>query len=431
MEWGAQGQSPAQQAASLVHAGWRMMEVRRFSYAADLFGRALSISPHNASALGALASANAELGKFAAAEQAAKAGVAANPGSAWNHYVLGWVLSAAGKNRRAIKSLNTAVSMEPLTHRFWAERAFCWYRLADYVGAREDAEEAVRLAPESPDALNILGLALFYSGVRNKGLQTLRRCRELHPADARTHANLGWCQSSAGDHHEAFLSFRRALELRPDEPDWISPLIKSARLRLWWYRALRAVSRHVLTMALTIVIGGLVVLMLVAGADAAELQEQIPWFAWSGVAMVLSGVLALTLVRPLLGSAVGCMDPELNRFTSRESKDAGTAAALLLFFHPVLMIVSVAIGSAGLAWLSVIAIPGLFAVAATQRPANDRRPFEIVAAIMVTAWFIVGAVGGPTRTWTIIGSIAIGAIAIRLERLRRGLIPRAGGPSLH
>ncbi|HZW05601.1 MAG TPA: tetratricopeptide repeat protein, partial [Phycisphaerales bacterium] len=210
-----------------IQQGWAMIDARQHAVAAECFGRALALSPRSGAALGGLAIALRGAGRTSQSIKAAREGVAAAPGVAWNHYVLGWTLSAGGHHRRAIVNLNRAIEMAPWDAHAWSERASCYYAIGEYHNAQRDAEEAARLDPNSADALNALGLSLFYAGQRKRGRATLYHCRALHPGDARTHANIGWVAATDMEYAESAESFRRALELRPSETRWVEPLIDS------------------------------------------------------------------------------------------------------------------------------------------------------------------------------------------------------------
>lgn len=422
-----------QHAETLAAAGWRMMEVWRYAAAADLFGRALAVNPRHAGVLGALAIANAEMGRYSLAKQAAKEGIESAPSNAWNHYVQGWVLTQSGEYPQALRCFDTAISISPLSHKYWSERSFCWYRLRDFSGARQDAEEALRLAPESCDALNAIGLALFYGGTRTSGLDRLRLCRQLHPLDARTHANIGWCEAAAGDHQEAFLSFRRAIELRPDKHDWVRPLLVSAQQRLWWFRSLQAASRHVLPMAVVITLG--VPTSVIASLDFSTNGRDLHAapFGRAGLALTLTAILSLTILRRVLGAFVGCLNVEVRRITAPGARAAGAAAAALIFVQFMLFVASIVLQSVGLAWLSALALPGLAVVYATQQPTAILRGVQMLAGAVTLGWIVFGLVDSSTRLWAVAGALGLGLVIMRLDRLRRYLIPRsgAGGPSLH
>ncbi|MCL6545348.1 MAG: tetratricopeptide repeat protein, partial [Bryobacteraceae bacterium] len=84
--------------------------------------------------------------------------------------------------------------------------------------AAEEFEQAVRLKPDSAEALENLGNALAaLPGRLPEAVATLRKAIEYNPRSAEIHNNLGLALLSLPGHQEeAAAAFRRAIQLKPD-----------------------------------------------------------------------------------------------------------------------------------------------------------------------------------------------------------------------
>lgn len=82
--------------------------------------------------------------------------------------------------------------------------------------AMEALQEAVRVAPESPDIRNGLGLALAAHGRMDESIAMFREAIRLRPAHVRALVNLGNALYGKGNLVEAAALCRRALQLHPE-----------------------------------------------------------------------------------------------------------------------------------------------------------------------------------------------------------------------
>jgi Flp pilus assembly protein TadD len=66
------------------------------------------------------------------------------------------MLIKMGKYQDARALLDLAITKEPQNARAWSNRAVVRYRIGERAGARNDAETALRLAPNNPQAKSLL-----------------------------------------------------------------------------------------------------------------------------------------------------------------------------------------------------------------------------------------------------------------------------------
>lgn len=89
----------------------------------------------------------------------------------------------------------------------------------DSTRAKKSLEAALRLAPNEPTLLRLLGEIYTRTGNRVKGAQYFRRVVELAPGDARSIFILGRFAIEKGDHPEAIVLFDQVLDAAATGPD--------------------------------------------------------------------------------------------------------------------------------------------------------------------------------------------------------------------
>jgi Tfp pilus assembly protein PilF len=67
-------------------------------------------------------------------------------------------LMKLGKNDDALKLLNEEIANSPGYARAWSNRAVIHFQRGELTSAREDAQNALRLGPNNPQAQNLLNL---------------------------------------------------------------------------------------------------------------------------------------------------------------------------------------------------------------------------------------------------------------------------------
>lgn len=89
----------------------------------------------------------------------------------------------------------------------------------DAAGATRHLREALRLAPEQPEALNNLGAALQLDGRIDEAVEHFRHALRLKPSYASARFNLALGLITQGKREEAAAEFRQVLAARPDDAE--------------------------------------------------------------------------------------------------------------------------------------------------------------------------------------------------------------------
>ena len=114
------------------------------------------------------------------------------------------------------------------------------------AGQTAEAEGLYRqvlvLAPNHPDAMQLLGVLLAQSGRLEEGEKLIRRAIELNPT-AQYYSNLGFVLSGAGRQQDAIDSYRRAIALAPDVPELHNNLGSALLATRRWDEAMESLQR--------------------------------------------------------------------------------------------------------------------------------------------------------------------------------------------
>ena len=117
--------------------------------------------------------------KFAEGELALRRAVAANPNYAEAHWALGSLLPTTGHVKEALKEIQTAQMLDPLSPvtSYWHARFLLYARRTEEAIA--ESQRALNLDPELPYGLAMLGRAKLLEGKGEEALESLRRSAEV------------------------------------------------------------------------------------------------------------------------------------------------------------------------------------------------------------------------------------------------------------
>jgi cytochrome c-type biogenesis protein CcmH/NrfG len=100
------------------------------------------------------------------------------------------------------------------------ERAQKFAQKGDWEGARKELEAFVKKQPENIEARKLLAEAMLQLNDFSAALPHLRWLSQKLPKDPRVWSTLGQVQEHLGHLDEAREALRRAVHLRPDEPEF-------------------------------------------------------------------------------------------------------------------------------------------------------------------------------------------------------------------
>ena len=144
--------------------------------------------------------------------------VAKVPRNVRAHVILGATHSAAGNTAAALAAVQTALRLDPNSPEALNNFATLAIDAGRPAEALEPCRRAIRLKPKFALAHNNLGVALLRTGQVAEGAAHLRTALALKPDFAKAHCNLASALLELGDAAKAIEHAERALQLQPDFP---------------------------------------------------------------------------------------------------------------------------------------------------------------------------------------------------------------------
>ena len=158
-------------------------------------------------------------GKFAQAEKVCRQTLAARPGNADAHNILGVSLQAQGKSAEAMEELRRAVELAPKAGNLRANLGEVLRLNGELDEAREQLEKAVEAEPKNAQALNNLGIVHYEQRKYKEAADYYRRALEVRPNMAEALNNLGNALRVLGDLDGAIDAYQGALLHREVYPE--------------------------------------------------------------------------------------------------------------------------------------------------------------------------------------------------------------------
>jgi tetratricopeptide (TPR) repeat protein len=188
------GDRPAGTADDAPTRAALLLEAGRPEAAADVLASSLGQTPDDPRALRLMSTACLALDRLPEAWHAAERSVVTEPGSAASHLAMSAVLLRYRKFHEALAAATEATRLEP-------EWPWAWVRLAETAAGseigRRAGEQAVRLAPDDPDAHLALGSAVLVTDP-TLAADCFERALALDPSSARARNNLALVRHRGG-----------------------------------------------------------------------------------------------------------------------------------------------------------------------------------------------------------------------------------------
>lgn len=189
------------------------------SAAHDRYIAALGVAAESPAAVYALGVTAACVGDAAAAEQAYRKLLAADPRSGAARFGLGLLYLDLGRFPEAVTELRLAGELVPGSHRVLAELGRACSLAADHALAATLLREGLRELPDDARTCHLhqlLGATCRALGRHDEAVAAFQAALRWRPADARLLVNLGHALTAAGRLDEARDAFERALRIEPD-----------------------------------------------------------------------------------------------------------------------------------------------------------------------------------------------------------------------
>ncbi|HET6940927.1 MAG TPA: sulfotransferase [Sphingomicrobium sp.] len=158
-------------------------------------------------------------GQFEPASRVCRQVIAARPGNADAHNILGAALAASGPVEEAIQSIKRAIRINPHASSYHSNLGEILRQAKRAEEAEAALREAVRLDPGNPQALNSLGIIQFEQGNFSAAEDHYRRALQALPEMSEASNNLGNALRMTGDLEGAVLAYQDALTNREHYPE--------------------------------------------------------------------------------------------------------------------------------------------------------------------------------------------------------------------
>lgn len=177
--------------------------------------RAAAVNPNYAEAQALWGLALEQMGRAEEALPRLEAAVRADPGSTRAQSLLGLHLLAADDPEAARPNLEAAYAADPQNPALCLYLAYLYADLGGYEVARTWLEEATRLAPDDPAIWE--QVARFYAqrGLGAQGLRAAHNLVALTPESAEAHDLLGWALFLTSEDRQAQVELEEALTHEP------------------------------------------------------------------------------------------------------------------------------------------------------------------------------------------------------------------------
>lgn len=130
---------------------------------------------------------------------------------------LGFAYYYAGESEKALQALQTAKKWR--TAELQVQLAEENHRAGNHPEEKAEAQTALASAPQSTEALSVLGRACAETGDRPCAENAYQRSIALHPQESQAYEDLGSLYLQWGRHQKAERYFRKAAALQPNRPD--------------------------------------------------------------------------------------------------------------------------------------------------------------------------------------------------------------------
>lgn len=205
--------------------GRMFFTAKRFDRAIDELRRAVRENPCDADSLSMLSLALSYDARARAGRKVALSARRVDPEYAWAHYALATAYLNLGRPDLAEDSCREAVRLAPSNAECHSRLAWTLLKREDYHKAFLCAEGALRLDPQSSEALVVRSEVWAYLDVPGWGVKELYPALQREPDDAYLHAHFGWVLWRYGNRDKAARHFRESLRIDPNH-EWVQDCLK-------------------------------------------------------------------------------------------------------------------------------------------------------------------------------------------------------------
>ena len=221
-----------------VLRGLQLKEIGRYEDAEKAFREGLAQEPNDAFALHHLASCQFHMaGRQRDALTTIDSAISLEPNQPDHHILRAFILCVLDRPKEALAAAQIALGLAPNESGAYTAEAQAYLQMENWPAAERAARQSLALDADNSGAANQLAQALRLQNKQAENDAHLAGMLARDPDDAFTHANAGWSALNRGEHRQAEVHFREALRIDPDFDYAREGLLNSFRARSPIYRA--------------------------------------------------------------------------------------------------------------------------------------------------------------------------------------------------
>jgi len=206
------------------------MKLEHYGAAADAYGHAVALGPHNVTALCALAQADLTRGHSSEVESLVRRAEQSDPRSAVPHFVRGQLLLRSAMADVAIPEFQRAVALQPDYMAGWLALAVASLQAKQWSVTADACRHAARLDPHNSGVLSLWAQASLERGLPQDEAEARRLAEaalRINPQDAGSHYIIGVLELRASHLDAAIGHLEAALQADPSRLDVRTNLLKA------------------------------------------------------------------------------------------------------------------------------------------------------------------------------------------------------------
>ena len=135
------------------------------------------------------------------------------------HFHLGIGLTSSGNLKGALRAFDRVLKLNPSHKGALHRKSGIYLKTKDYQGATEVLKQLIELAPDTPKAYYLLGIALDRMDKIDPAIEAMKKATALSPEEIKYYQHLGFLYERKEDHTLAAKCFSRVMELQREQDE--------------------------------------------------------------------------------------------------------------------------------------------------------------------------------------------------------------------
>lgn len=217
--------------------GEQLFNLGRYNDAIKSFKETLSEEPDSFYAKYYLALCYYNLDDIESLKDTAKSLLSDYPDNDESYYINSIYFSLTDKYDKAIEYIDKAIEIDPYEAVYFGQKSINLLNKKKFEQALYFADEGLKIDPKNTVCLNMRTKALTKLNRKEEAHETLQNTLSDNPEDYFTHANAGWTNLELGNHKQANIHFKEALQKDPNDEYARQGMLESIKAKNFIYRS--------------------------------------------------------------------------------------------------------------------------------------------------------------------------------------------------